>query len=99
MVGIGGGVPTPDYNDIRFDGVVVSSATSEFGGVVQCDRGKAVQEGVFTRTGTLNSPLEVLRQAVADLRATYNLKRSRPTEYLWRMVSEFDTFASPSATQ
>ena len=99
MVGIGGGVPTPpEYNDIRLGDVVVSSAAGEFGGVVQYDRGKNVQEGVFTRTGSLNRPPEVLRQAVADLRATYRLNRSRLAEYLSRMVSEFDTFASP-ATQ
>jgi nucleoside phosphorylase len=100
MVGIGGGVPSPpDYNDIRLGDVVVSSATGEFGGVVQYDRGKTVQEGVFTRTGSLNRPPEVLRQAVTDLRATYRLKHSRLTKHLSQMVSEFDTFASPSATQ
>jgi hypothetical protein len=38
-----------------------------------------VQEGVFTRTGSSNRPPEVLRQAVADLRATYRQKRSRLT--------------------
>ncbi len=96
MVGIGGGVPTPpDYDDIRLGDVVVSSATGEFGGVVQYDRGKTVQEGVFTRTGSLNRPPDVLRQAVTGLRAAYRLKRSRFTEYLSQMVSEFDTFASP----
>ena len=100
MVGIGGGVPTPpDYNDIRLGDVVVSSATGELGGVVQYDRGKTVQEGVFTRTGSLNRQPELLRQAVTDLRATYRLKRSRLTQYLSRMVSEFDTFASPLVTQ
>jgi hypothetical protein len=41
IVGIGGGVPSPpDYNDIRLGVVAVSSATGEFGGVVQYDRGK-----------------------------------------------------------
>jgi nucleoside phosphorylase len=100
MVGIGGGVPSPpNYDDIRLGDVVVSSATGEFGGVVQYDRGKTVQEGVFTRTGSLNRPPEVLRQAVTDLRATYRLKRSRFAEYLSQMVSEFDSFASPIATK
>jgi nucleoside phosphorylase len=100
MVGIGGGAPSPpDYNDIRLGDVVVSSATGEFGGVVQYDRGKTVQKGVFARTGSLNRPPEVLRQAVTDLRATYRLKRGRFTEYLSQMVLEFGTFASPLATQ
>jgi nucleoside phosphorylase len=100
MVGIGGGVPAPlNYNDIRLGDVVVSSATGELGGVVQYDRDKTVQEGVVARTVSLNRPPELLRQAVADLRATYRLKRGRLIEYLLRMLSEFDAFASPSATQ
>ena len=65
MVGIGGRVPSPpDYDNIRLGDIVVSSATGEFGGVVQYDRGKTVQEGLFTRTSSLNKPPEVLRQAV-----------------------------------
>lgn len=98
LVGIGGGVPTSD-NGIRLGDVEVSSATSDIGGVVQYDRGKTIQGGVLTRTGVLNRPPEVLRQAITDLRATYRLKRSSMTGYLSRLVSEFDTFASPSATQ
>ncbi|KAL8749379.1 MAG: hypothetical protein Q9184_006829, partial [Pyrenodesmia sp. 2 TL-2023] len=39
MVGIGGGVPTPDF-DIRLGDVVVSQPKDKFGGVVQYDRGK-----------------------------------------------------------
>jgi hypothetical protein len=55
-------VPTPpDYNDIRLGDVVVSSATGEFGGVVQYDRGKTVQEGVIKRREcTRRSMLRVL---------------------------------------
>jgi hypothetical protein len=100
MVGIGGGAPTPpNYNDIRLGDVVVSSATGEFEGVVQYDHSKTVQEGVFTRTGCLNRPPDVLRQAVTSLRATYRLNRSRFTEYLSPKVLEFDTFASPSVAK
>jgi hypothetical protein len=69
MVGIGGGVPQPPSLDIRLGDVVVSSATGDTGGVVQYDRGKTVQDGDFKPTGSLNRPPEVLRQAVADLRA------------------------------
>lgn len=93
------GVPTtPNYDDIRLGDVVVNSATGEFGGVVQYDRGKTVQEGAFKRTGSLNRPPEVLREAIADLRATYRLKRGRLAEYLAHMISEYDTFASPATT-
>ena len=100
MVGIGGGVPSPpDYDNIRLGDVVVSSPTGEFGGVVQYDRGKTAQEGAFKRTGTLNRPPEALGQAVTDLRATHRLRRIKFTEYLSKMVSKFNTFASPLATQ
>jgi nucleoside phosphorylase len=99
MVGIGGGVPTPpNYDDIRLGDVVVSSATGEFGGVVQYDRGKTVQEGAFKRTGSLNRPPEVLRQTISDLRATYRLKCGKLAEYLAHMILEYDTFASPATT-
>lgn len=40
----------PDRNEIRLGDMVVSSVTSESGGVVQYDYGKTVQEGVFART-------------------------------------------------
>ena len=100
MVGIGGGAPTPpNYNDIRLGDVVVSSATGEFGGVVQYDHSKTVQKGVFTWTGCLNRPPDVLRQAVTSLCATYRLNRSRFTEYLSQKVLEFDTFASASVAK
>src|SRR6266516_7806846 len=47
MVGIGGGVPSQD-NDIRLGDVVVSKPTETFGGVIQYDFGKTVQDGNFT---------------------------------------------------
>jgi nucleoside phosphorylase len=99
MVGIGSGVPRPPGFDIRLGDVVVSSATGDIGGVVQYDRGKTVQDSTFIRTGALNRPPEVLRCAVADLRATYRLKRGRLAEYLAQMVSAYDTFAPPTTTQ
>jgi nucleoside phosphorylase len=97
MVGIGGGVPSLPDNDIRLGDVVVSSASDEHGGVVQYDRGKTVQGRDFKRTGSLDRPPEVLRQAVSQLRATYRLKRSRHAEYLTEMVSKYEDFASPAA--
>src|ERR1700722_613213 len=96
MVGIRGSVPTPlDYNDIRLSDVVVSSATSEFRGVVQYNYSKTVQEGLFIQTSSLNRLLDVLRQAVTDLCATYRLKCSRFIEYLSQIMLKFNTFAPP----
>ena len=49
MVGIGGGVPTPQ-KDIRLGDVVVSKPERQSGGVVQYDRGKKTPGGNYERT-------------------------------------------------
>ena len=67
MVGIGGGVPS-DEIDIRLGDVVVSTPEGTFGGVVQYDFGKTVEDG-FIRTGSSNKPPVLLLNAVSSLRA------------------------------
>lgn len=54
MVGIGGGVPTKA--DIRLGDVVASQPSGAFGGVVQYDYGKTINDGKFQRTGALSKP-------------------------------------------
>ncbi|PIG87316.1 hypothetical protein AARAC_011904 [Aspergillus arachidicola] len=54
MVGIGGGLPSPQ-NDIRLGDVIVSRPEREHGGVVQYNMGKYTVDG-FQRTGFLNAP-------------------------------------------
>ncbi|KAF2402656.1 purine and uridine phosphorylase, partial [Trichodelitschia bisporula] len=71
MVGIGGGVPSCK-NDIRLGDVVVSQPSNGHGGVIQYDFGKTTPDK-FERTGFLNSPPIVLLNAVANLRANYDL--------------------------
>ena len=44
MVGVGGGAPSA-RNDIRLGDVVISKPDGTFGGVIQYDFGKTVQEG------------------------------------------------------
>src|SRR4051812_30892738 len=66
MVGIGGGVPSAEA-DIRLGDVVVSQPYRTFGGVVQYDIGKTTPSG-FERTGSLNSPPQILLAAVARVR-------------------------------
>lgn len=67
LVGIAGGVPPkynigiggkiPPKNDIRLGDVVVSAPDDNFGGVVQFDRGKKLQDSdKMRRTGSLNVP-------------------------------------------
>src|SRR3984885_6127685 len=60
LVGIGGGIPGEDDDDIRLGDVVVSKPTSTFGGVVQYDMGKAIEGGPFQRTGSLSKPPALL---------------------------------------
>ena len=86
MVGIRGGVPTNKF-DIRLGDVVVSKPTGGFGGVVQYDSGKAVGEGVFERTGSLNKPPQILLIAIAKLQADQILLESRVLEYLSEMIA------------
>ncbi|OJJ65880.1 hypothetical protein ASPBRDRAFT_139251 [Aspergillus brasiliensis CBS 101740] len=80
MVGIGGGVPSPEH-DIRLGDVVVGRPDNQTGGVVQYDFGKSTSSG-FVRTGFLNAPPVILLNAVALLRARHFLGRGTMTEYM-----------------
>ena len=68
MVGVGGGAPS-DKNDIRLGDLVVSQPTGVSGGVVQYDFGKAMENGEFVRTGSLNAPPSILLSAVSSINA------------------------------
>lgn len=73
MVGIGGGAPS-SKNDIRLGDVVVSAPRNGHGGVFQYDFGKTIQNRKFQTVGFLNQPPELLRAAVADIKAEYELE-------------------------
>ncbi|KAF3920152.1 hypothetical protein AA313_de0203665 [Arthrobotrys entomopaga] len=68
MVGVGGGAPSED-NDIHLGDIVISKPTAESGGVIQYDFGKAMENGEFLRTGSLNAPPSILLSAVASIKA------------------------------
>jgi hypothetical protein len=68
-VGIGGWVPNEEH-DIRLGDVVVSKSTGTFGGVIQYDFGKTIQEYKFIRTGSLNKPPEVLLTGTGQFGST-----------------------------
>jgi nucleoside phosphorylase len=89
MVGIGGGVPSMEA-DIQLGDVVVSQPHGTFGGVVQYDAGKTTPSG-FERTGSLNSPPQVLLSAVARMQANELLGRSKLSEHASRLecIAEF----------
>jgi nucleoside phosphorylase len=86
MVGIGGGAPTDDH-DIRLGDVVVSQPQDGFGGVIQYDLGKKMQNGEFRRAGQLNAPPEKLLGVIPEIRRLYNDKRKpdRIAEHIQRM--------------
>jgi nucleoside phosphorylase len=91
MVGIGGGVPTTK-NDIRLGDVVVSQPRDGFGGVIQYDLGKKLQDGRFQKTGQLNAPPEKLLGVIPEMRRLYNDKKKpdRLAEHLQRMSDMVD---------
>jgi len=88
MVGIGGGVPSPDA-DIRMGDVVISTPSNQHGGVIQYDFGKTGRDGGFQRTGSLDAPPTVLLNAISRLRSNQMTKQLKVQEYL----SSFDTLS------
>lgn len=87
MVGIGGGVPS-QTRDIRLGDIVVSQPTGTSGGVIQYDRGKTVQEGEFQRTGSLNTPPQVLLAALGRLQADHLIEDSKIPQFLSELISK-----------
>ncbi|KAL1597680.1 hypothetical protein SLS59_007378 [Nothophoma quercina] len=83
MVGIGGGVPSAEA-DVRLGDVVVSQPHGTFTGVVQYDMGNTTPSG-FERTGSLNSPPQVLLGAVAKVRANELRGRSKLCEHIAKL--------------
>ena len=83
MVGIGGGVPSAEA-DVRLGDVVTSQPHGTFAGVVQYDMGKTTPSG-FERTGSLNSPPQMLLAAVARVRANELRGRSKLSEHIAKL--------------
>lgn len=71
LVGIGGGAPT--IHDIRLGDIVVSAPREGKGGIFQYDFGKTIQNQSFCTTGFLNQPPVLLRAAMNDLKAQYEI--------------------------
>lgn len=70
MVGIAGGAPSA-RNDIRLGDVVISSPSGGYGGVIQYDFGKTIQNQSFQITRVLDQPPTLLRTAVSSLKSIY----------------------------
>ena len=72
MVGVGGGAPSRRH-DVRLGDIVVSAPRDGKGGLFQYDYGKTIQGRKFQTTGFLNQPPALLRGAVSDIKAQYEL--------------------------
>jgi nucleoside phosphorylase len=94
IVGIGGGVPGKE--DIRLGDVVVSQPYQGHGGVIQYDFGKATSSG-FERTGFLNSPPQVLLNAVNRMRANHLRRIVKLSEYVSRIQRRLPDFTRENA--
>jgi nucleoside phosphorylase len=94
MVGIGGGVPSEI--DIRLGDIVVSQPHMVHGGVVQYDSGKTTPGG-FQRTGSLNSPPEILLSAVSKVQAQHKRQRGQLSEYLLKLAKRLPEFGREAA--
>ncbi|KAF5252683.1 hypothetical protein FANTH_2310 [Fusarium anthophilum] len=94
MVGIGGGVPS-DEEDIRLGDVVISRPTKQNGGVVQYDMGKA-RPNICERTGSLNSPPEILLNAVSKFESSERRGASKLASQL-SILNSLPVFTSENA--
>ena len=81
MVGIGGGIPSKKH-DVRLGDIVVGQPSATNAGIVQYDRGNALQKEGFERTGSLNTPPQVLLAALSRLQAEHLTGDSRIPEFL-----------------
>jgi nucleoside phosphorylase len=87
MVGIGGGVPSKKH-DIRLGDVVVSKPIGRYGGVIQYDFGKTVEEGKFIIMGSLNKPPKTLLTALASLEAKHMTEDHMVAKHLSAMTKK-----------
>ncbi|KAF4216177.1 hypothetical protein CNMCM5878_007386 [Aspergillus fumigatiaffinis] len=91
LVGIRGGVPSPTY-DIRLGDIVVSMPDGLFGGVVQYDLGKDVEDG-FTLKSFLLPPPSILRSAVELMRSDHLTKSNKVNTFLAEMLQKWPSLA------
>jgi nucleoside phosphorylase len=96
MVGTGSGVPS-EQHDIRLGDVVVSKPGNTFGGVIQYDFGKTVQEGRFARTGSLNRPPDVLLNAANSLQARHMYEESQVARLMAESMARFPLYQQACA--
>lgn len=87
MVGIGGGIPSRRH-DVRLGDVVVSMPSGEYGGVVQYDAGKFLQDGEFERIGALKAPPQHLLKVVKYLIARHESQENCIARHIQEMLEK-----------
>ncbi|EXJ82734.1 hypothetical protein A1O3_06549 [Capronia epimyces CBS 606.96] len=87
MLGIGGGVPTPQ-KDIRLGDVVISQPEQTHGGVVQYDLGKNLGDNHFERKGTLTTPPTMLLAALSRLQAEHEYADSKVPDLMAKIYQQ-----------
>jgi nucleoside phosphorylase len=112
MVGIGSGAPSR-RNDIHLSDIVVSAYSNWDRDVLQYDFGRTIHDQASQITGFLNRPPAVLRAAVSNIRAQYEIN-GRQLEQTFealtqqslrlqksyaRQPQDSDRLYQPSATQ
>ncbi|CAG7990393.1 unnamed protein product [Penicillium salamii] len=95
LVGIGGGVPSPEGHDIRLGDVVVSHPIGRYPAVLQYDMGKFLGDGDFEITGTLQSPPRLLMKAISKLKSNPDPKANSLRHYLEKIGNEWPSYRSP----
>ena len=94
LVGIGGGAPTMK-NDIRLGDVVVSLPKEDQAGVIQYDLGRALNDGVFQRVGTLQRPLRYLLTALSSLISDPHLSNEPLQPFIRDIIAADPTYKKP----
>lgn len=101
MVGIGGGVWSPE-TDVRLGDIVVGASEDGKSGIVQYDHGKTLQDQEFAPKGSMNKAPSALLKAVSALRARHGMGRRLYPEYVKAVsimeASELQTLASRPAS-
>ncbi|EQL32949.1 uncharacterized protein BDCG_17759 [Blastomyces dermatitidis ER-3] len=92
MVGIGAAIPR-EGRDIRLGDIAVCKPDGKTGGVVQYDLGKALTDDEFRRKGFLNSPPELLRNAVGKIQTEHLKMDSKIPMYISEMLKRLPSMA------
>ena len=94
LVGIGGGVPSPQ-NDIRLGDIIVSQPTENHSGTIKYDFEKVMQNGTFQQIGSHQRPPQQLLTAISSLLSDPDLGTEPLRPYLEVIAARKPEYAYP----